>query len=57
MPASGATRRELAENAGISREVVGRLLRALEASGIIRAEGAQIRILDVDRLRAVAGYN
>ena len=56
IPAVGATRREIAENAGTSREVVGRLLRALEASGIIRTEGAHIRIMDADRLRSVAEF-
>lgn len=56
IPSAGATRRELAENAGTSREVVGRLLRALEASGIVRTDGPHIRILDVDRLRTVAEY-
>jgi CRP-like cAMP-binding protein len=53
---AAATRRELAENAGTSREVVGRFLRALEASGIVRADDGRIEILDADRLRNVAEY-
>lgn len=56
IPTVGTTRRELAENAGTSREVVGRFLRALEASGIVRSEDGHIRILDADRLRNVAEF-
>lgn len=47
------TQQLLAVQLGTAREVVGRLLRQFEKEGLIVFDRRQIRLLDVDRLRAL----
>jgi CRP/FNR family transcriptional regulator len=50
-----ATHQQLADELGTAREMVSRLLKRLEAQGTVRLGREQVEILDLARLKALAG--
>ncbi len=48
------TQQELAALVGTAREVVARALRKLETDGVIRVEGRQIVVVDLEKLRKIS---
>lgn len=50
-----ATHQQLADELGTAREMVSRLLKRLEEQGTVRLGREQVEILDLPRLKALAG--
>jgi len=51
------TQHDLADLAGITPIHTNRTLQALRAAGLIELRGKRLRVLDVDRLTAIAGFD
>jgi CRP/FNR family transcriptional regulator len=56
-PAQHITQQDMAAIAGTARELVGRSLRALERSGLIKFDRHRIRIIDKEALKSLAGVS
>lgn len=54
-PLLEATHQQIADELGTVREVVSRRLKQLEQRGLVHLERGQVQVLNVDRLRRIAG--